>query len=706
MDWRSLYQVIGYPLVALGIGLESMGIPAPGETILLLAAAAAATGLGQISWVIAAAALGAIIGDNVAFQLGRRYGRSILTRIAHLSTEQIARSEVFFERQGAKTVIIARFIPVVRSVSAYLAGINLMPPRQFALYNVIGGVLWAVLIGSLGFLFGSNLTLLETVLRRVGGVFVAVLLTGLFFLWLNYRWRQSQRHYRSGRIGMALSWLQTHWLQAVENGTRWLLIYGLVVVVSSWAVGVLVDDWVEHEAELYQRDQVVTQWLQLGEETIPEWVEVIAFVGDVRLLAGVALLTAVWLWQQKRRRLALLSLVSFAGGLALGWGLQVWLKRPLPPDPESVWQLTTYAFPHLSSMMAVVVYGWLAYVWGRQRDWNSQVHAGTMAAFVSISIGIIGLYLAQAHLSDVLVALPLGLLWLGIPLAFISDEMTQYGRRLKAKTSVMPTRNRLLLLAALTVPVVILTFVQPPIAQDPSYHHFADTRSFWGIANLYNVVSNAAFLAAGLFGLRFLQRQRQTGQPPAFMTWEERRPYLIFFSAVAITCFGSAYYHLNPNDTHLVWDRLPMTFGFVSLFAAIIMERIDRDAGFRLLTPLVILGIISVLYWYWGDRAGRGDLRLYVDVQFYPLLAIPLLAALFPSQYTEGKQIFTVIFLYGLAKLLEVLDKPVFTLLNGHISGHTLKHVVAALATAWVVWMLSQREPVANRTSLKLFEGD
>ena len=465
----------------------------------------------------------------------KQYGRSILTRIAHLSTDQLARSEAFFERQGAKAVIIARFIPVVRSASAYLAGINQIPPRQFALFNVIGGLLWAVLIGNLGFVFGSNLTLLETVLKRVAGVFAAVLLTGLFFLWLNYRWRQNQRRYQSGRIGMAFSWLQTRWRQTVENGTRWLLVYGLIVIVSS---------------------------------------------------------------------------------------------------------------------------------------------------------------LAQAHLSDVLAGLPLGLLWLGIVLALASDEMGQYGRQLKTKTSVMSTRNRFWLLVALTILVLVLTFIQPPIAQDPSYHHFADTRSLWGITNFYNVVSNAAFLIAGLIGLRFLQQQRRTGHPLSFLNWQERRPYLILFIAVAITCFGSAFYHLNPNDAHLVWDRLPMTFGFVSLFVAIIMERIDAESGFRLLTPLVILRVASVLYWYWGDRVGGGDLRLYVDVQFYPLLAIPLLSALFPSRYTEGKQIFIVIFLYGLAKLFEVLDKPIFALFNCHISGHTLKHVVAALAIAWIVWVLSQREPV------------
>ncbi len=671
-----------------------MGIPSPGETILLIAAAAAAAGTGQIVWVIIAAAAGAVIGDNIAFYLGRRHGRAILRRFAHLGEERLVRSEAFFTRHGPKTIFIARFIPVVRSVSAYLAGINQMSPRTFAIYNLAGGLTWAAVIGSLGYIFGKNLPLLEAGLRQAGGVLAAVLVVGAFVLWLNHRWRQSERNFQSGRIGVTLSWLQALRQRLVHEGRRGLLLYGLLLIVSGWASGVLLDDWVQNEPELYRRDRLATQWLQIGAEEVPDWVEGIAFVGDVRVLAGIAGLTAVWLWRQKRRRLSLLSILNLAGALALGWGLQVWLKRPLPPAPEPLWQLTAYAFPHLSSLLAAAVLGWLAFVWGRQHSWSSQVNAGTAAAFITVSISITGLYLAQAHLSDVLAGLSMGLLWLGIPLALAHTELGDYGRRLKDKTNTMSSHGRLLLLAALTIPVIILTFTHPPIAQDPSYHNFADKRLLWGVPNFYNVVSNAAFLAAGLLGLYFLRRQHRTGQPPAFVTALERRPYLIFFIAVAITCFGSAYYHLDPNNTHLVWDRLPMSFGFMSMFAAIIMERIDRDAGLRLLTPLVILGIASVIYWYWGSLKGGGDLRLYVDVQFYPMMAIPLIAFLFPSRYTQGRQIFAIILLYALAKLFEVMDAPVYDALHGLISGHTLKHVVAALATGWVVLMLWRRQPV------------
>ncbi|MCA9962735.1 MAG: VTT domain-containing protein [Anaerolineales bacterium] len=402
--------------------MESIGIPAPGETILLVTAASAATGLGRIEWVIFAAAMGAFLGDNIAFNLGRRHGRAILTRVAHLSSDQLARSEAFFERHGPKAVFIARFIPLVRMVSAYLAGINQMVPRTFILYDLAGCVSWAVLIGTLGFVFGKNLSVLEPILRRVGGVLVAVLLVGVLLLWLNRQWRENQHEASNGRLGIAFAWLQGRWQRMAQQGGRWLLVYGLLIVLSGWAVGVLIDDWVENEPELYQRDIVVAQWLRLGAEEVPAWVDEVALAGDVRLLAGVVGLTAVYLWLQKQRRFAMWTLLTFGGALLLGWGLQMVLKRPLPPFPEQMWELTPYAFPHLSSLMAVVVYGWLAYLWGQPRGWAAKVNGATLAVFGSIVIGITGLYLHQAHLSDVLVALPLGFLWLGLALALASSE--------------------------------------------------------------------------------------------------------------------------------------------------------------------------------------------------------------------------------------------------------------------------------------------
>src|SRR5262249_42879374 len=149
-----------------------------------------------------------------------------------------------------------------------------------------------------------------------------------------------------------------------------------------------------------------------------------------------------------------------------------------------------------------------------------------------------------------------------------------------------------------------------------------------------------------------------------------RWPYLLFFLGVGLAGFGSAYYHLRPDNDRLVWDRLPMAVAFMALVSAMIAERLGVWVGTRLLLPLVALGIASVLYWYWTEQMGRGDLRPYYFVQFFPMLALPVLLLLFPPRYTRTADLFVVLGWYFLAKLCEHPgDAPIFAL-GGWISGH------------------------------------
>jgi membrane protein DedA with SNARE-associated domain len=157
--FQRMLESYGYFVVALVILAEGAGIPLPGETILLLAGAYAGAGNLDIRWVILAAALGAIAGDNLGYLLGRRGGRALLVRYGHtfrVGESHLARTEAFYARHGAKTVFFARFIAVLRTLSSLLAGANRMPYRRFAPWNAAGGIVWAVLIGSLGSVFGSQ----------------------------------------------------------------------------------------------------------------------------------------------------------------------------------------------------------------------------------------------------------------------------------------------------------------------------------------------------------------------------------------------------------------------------------------------------------------------------------------------------------------------------------------------------------------------
>jgi hypothetical protein len=233
-----------------------------------------------------------------------------------------------------------------------------------------------------------------------------------------------------------------------------------------------------------------------------------------------------------------------------------------------------------------------------------------------------------------------------------------------------------------------------PIPQDLNYHLFADTRSFFGIPNFNDVTSNAGFALVGALGIFAVTGGRWRKifvQPP------DGWPYAVFFIGVALVSLGSAYYHWAPSNDRLLWDRLPMSVAFMAFSSAIIADRIHAKAvNIWLLPILVVLGLLSLVYWNWSESLGRGDLRFYGFVQFYPIILLPVVCWLFPEhRYTAGHSIVWVIAWYGLSKVLEHFDGEVFDLLGRTISGHTLKHLAAAVATFVVLRMLLWRRPVS-----------
>ncbi len=220
-------------------------------------------------------------------------------------------------------------------------------------------------------------------------------------------------------------------------------------------------------------------------------------------------------------------------------------------------------------------------------------------------------------------------------------------------------------LLLLSVSTIAAVFVIPPISQNQHYHKFANQVEYFGIVNFWNVVSNLAFLLVAVAGCRRLGS-------PALTEGRRRTCYALLLAGIAFTAFGSAYYHWQPSDARLVWDRLPMTIVFVCVLTMSIGERIDARVGSNLLLPLLILGVSSVIYWRW-----TGDLRPYAIVQFYPLVAVPLMLLLFPAGSTSLPAQWGMIACYGLAKLAEMLDGNSLATMPG--GAHAWKHVFAAL---------------------------
>jgi hypothetical protein len=228
--------------------------------------------------------------------------------------------------------------------------------------------------------------------------------------------------------------------------------------------------------------------------------------------------------------------------------------------------------------------------------------------------------------------------------------------------------------------VAALVFVGP-IPQDPRYHLFADSNQDLGLKNFWNVVSNFPFIVAGLLGLLRYSRLAQTESGPG---------YIVLCVAVVAVGIGSSYYHDNPSNSSLLWDRLPMSIAFMALFSMLLGERVITRYKQASLWLLIVIGLSAVLYWSWTESLGRGDLRPYLLVQFLPILLIPFIVFIFPARYISNSLLLSAFGLYIVAKALEHFDAEVMSII-GLTGGHALKHVAAAVAGLCIIYSIPAR---------------
>ncbi|HKW71173.1 MAG TPA: DedA family protein [Candidatus Dormibacteraeota bacterium] len=181
MDWPRIVDVLGNPAASLGVLIESAGVPFPGEALLIVAAAWAATRHQPIVVVILFGFVGATAGADIGYWLGHRGGRPFVERfgsVFHIRPDHLARAELFYARHGDKAVLASRFLLGLRTWGAMLAGMARMPFWRFQVFSALGGLVWATMIGLAGYLLGSNLALLEAIVRDLGtgGLFILFLI--------------------------------------------------------------------------------------------------------------------------------------------------------------------------------------------------------------------------------------------------------------------------------------------------------------------------------------------------------------------------------------------------------------------------------------------------------------------------------------------------------------------------------------------------
>ena len=428
---NALLTSYGYAFLFLIVAVESFGVPLPGETALVTAAAIAATGRLHIAGVIAAAALGAIVGDSLGYWAGRKGGLPFVHRYGRyvrLDESKINQVHKFFERHGAKTVFIGRFIALLRSWAAVLAGVAQMPFGVFLAFNASGGITWALVFGSLGYGFGRNLALLHKYLAQASLAFVLLVALavalGLGVRWLRDNWIAIGEAVRTGPPGRFFGVLRSRfprtWAFAIARFSReeylglHLTIGLLISLAALWLFAGITEDVVHHDP-LTRLDLAFADWLHSQTTPLGNAIfNAVSLIGSPVVVGALGLGVMVILFVKRERTMLLGWIAAFAGTGFLNWSLKLAIHRARPSFSLQYLHGESFSFPSGHAMGSLVAYGMLAYVlntlWVNDR--GRKILIIVLTAFLVLAIGVSRLYLGVHYFSDVVGGYAAGLVWL------------------------------------------------------------------------------------------------------------------------------------------------------------------------------------------------------------------------------------------------------------------------------------------------------
>lgn len=431
----NLLESYGYLAVFLLIALESFGIPLPGETALVTAAAFAASGRLSIYWVIVVAAAAGIVGDNGGYWIGRKGGLRVIKRYGrtlHIDEAKIEHARKFFDRHGAKTVFIGRFIALFRTWAALLAGVGKMRYSVFMLYNALGGITWATIFGALGYIFGRNLPRLEHYIGRasLALALLAALITALF---LGGRWFRTNSSRISAQISRVaecigssdtLQRLRQRHPQAWEFIIRRFepgeylglhLTVGLVVsVVALWLFGGVTEDVIHHDP-LTQFDVTLLEWLHAHSTATGTKVFVaISSLASPLVMTVLGVLIAIILALRRSWLLLAGWAAAFVGAGVLDTLLKHIIQRSRPVYASALLRDHSFSFPSGHAMASLVAYGMVGYLLVTlcAIRWQARLAIVLAVGVLVLAIGVSRLYLGVHYFSDVVGGYAAGVLWL------------------------------------------------------------------------------------------------------------------------------------------------------------------------------------------------------------------------------------------------------------------------------------------------------
>lgn len=395
-----LFARYGYVALFVGVFLENLGIPIPGETVLLAAGFFAKQGTLRLTIVIPCAIIAAISGDNFGYWIGRRGGRKFVERFGRyvgLSARRLSKVETYFRDHGPRTIFIARFVSGLRVVAALAAGVSRVPWPTFLAYNAAGAIAWGTTIAFLGFLFGQSWSLLEHWVGSAGLVIVGLIAAAALFVVL-------RRHHQ--RIA---AWM-TDWLPGnVTLYEAWLIAASLIAI---GLVGKITEDVVTRESTRF--DDLVSQWLvAVDVPGIHAFMLAGNALGSGVAIVAVTLIAIVWQWRRGDRHAAAIMTGMAVLTQILDALFKMSVHRLRPEPLHAYTNLYVASFPSGHAMNAVATYGFIAVLIARQRP-RLRWLAFLAVVAVSLMIGFARIYLRLHWPTDVLGGYGVGLLLLSV----------------------------------------------------------------------------------------------------------------------------------------------------------------------------------------------------------------------------------------------------------------------------------------------------
>jgi membrane protein DedA with SNARE-associated domain/membrane-associated phospholipid phosphatase len=426
----SLIEHYGYLVILFGVMLESTGVPLPGETILLASGVLVQRGHLDLGDVIAFGILGAVLGDQIGYWVGREGGRPFVLRwgrYVFITPQRLGRAEAFFDRHGGKAVFLARFFSGLRVFGALVAGISRMRWGTFLIYNALGGAVWATAVVLLGYFLGSSIGLVERWLGRATLV-LALMLAVVVAFYLSYRWAAHNRARLVGWEEALLAYPPAARLRSrYDAQLRWLLrrltpgqylglhlTVGLLTAAGSlWLFGGLAEDLLTGDP-LVRFDRTLDDYLHAhATPPLTTFFLIVTALGSIEVIVLLGVIVAAFLALGQRWLILGSWLAAVAGSAVLNHLLKGLFQRPRPYFEHPLLIETSYSFPSGHAMESFVVYGMLAYfVVLALRTWESRVGVVLGAALLVVLIGFSRMYLGVHYFSDVIAGYAAGGVWL------------------------------------------------------------------------------------------------------------------------------------------------------------------------------------------------------------------------------------------------------------------------------------------------------